>query len=378
MVVRRCNVGIKADEASRNTIQYRSLTRLDETKFREDLHAAPWSMIETFNDPMDALTLWYAMFDNIVDHPTPLLSKHVKSLQLPPWMSTDILSTMRERLTMNTKNGVIPWESYKAFRNKCTSDIRMAKRSYFAQQVLSSKNDSKKLWKVLNQAVNRNSKNTIPTYVRDDNDKLLTDPTEIANAFNSYFSQVVGTINNGVVHNDPDLDTLQQFVADHLLKEIQELSCTKAKGVDSLNVHLLQIGHYELVTSFLYIYNFSIKSGVFPCEWKRSKVTPIFKKGSRQDKDNYHPISVLSVLSKILECHRGQRLLNFLLEYHLNESQFGSRPLHSCESLLIKLTDTWLDTMDKGDLIGLLLVDFQKAFDLVNHQLLIKNSPFMG
>ena len=195
----------------------------------------------------------------------------------------------------------------------------MAKRSYFAQQVLSSKNDSKKLWKVLNQAVNRNSKNTIPTYVRDDNDKLLTDPTEIANAFNSYFSNVVGTINKGVVHNDPDFDTLQQFVADHLpsgckftippmsedyhLKEIQELSCAKAKGVDSLNVRLLQIGRYELVTSILFIYNFSIKPGVFPRQWNTSKITPIFKKGSRQDKDNYPPISVLSVLSKILERH---------------------------------------------------------------------------
>ena len=112
----------------------------------------------------------------------------------------------------------------------------------------------------------------------------------------------MGTINKGVVHNDPDFDTLQQFVADHLpsgcqftippmsedylLKEIQELSCAKAKGVDSLNVRLLQIGCYELVTSLLYIYNFSIKSGVFPRQWKTSKITPIFKKGSRQDKDN--------------------------------------------------------------------------------------------
>ena len=92
----------------------------------------------------------------------------------------------------------------------------MAKRSYFAQQVLSSKNHSKKLWKVFNQAANRISKNTIPTYVRDDNDKLVTGHTEIANAFNSYFSHVVGAINKGVVHNDRDFDTVQQFVADHL------------------------------------------------------------------------------------------------------------------------------------------------------------------
>ena len=221
-----------------------------------------------------------------------------------------------------------------------------------------------------------NFKNTIPTYVRDDDDELLTDPTEIANAFNSYFAQVMGTI-KGVVHNDLDFDALQQFVADrlptgcqftippvsedYLLKEIQELSCAKAKGIDSLNVRLLQVGRYELVSPLLYIYNSSIKSGVFPRQWKTSKITPIFKKGSRQGKHNYRRISVLSVLSKILERHCGQHLLNFLLEYHLlSESQFGSRPLHSCESLLLKLTDTWLDTMDKGDLIGLLLTIFVK------------------
>ena len=136
---------------------------------------------------------------------------------------------------------------------------------------MSSNNDSTKLWKVLNQAANRISKNAIPTYVRDDNDELLTDPTKIAKPFNSYFFQVVGTIYKGTVHNDPDFDTLQQFVAYHLpsgckftippmsedyhVKEIQELFCAKAKGVDSLNVRPIQIGRYELVTSLLHIYN---------------------------------------------------------------------------------------------------------------------------
>ena len=97
LVVRRCNVGIKANEGSRKTIQYRSLTRLDETKFHEDLRAAPWSMIEAFDDPTDPLALWYAMLDSIVDRHAPLMSKRVKSLQLPPWISTDILSTIRVR-----------------------------------------------------------------------------------------------------------------------------------------------------------------------------------------------------------------------------------------------------------------------------------------
>ena len=116
LVVRRCNFGLKANEERRNTTQYRSLTTLDETKFREGLPAVPWSLIEVFDDPKDTLALWYAMFDDIVDRHATLFSKGVKSLQLPPWMSTDILSTIRERDLLQTKakNGVIPKESYKA------------------------------------------------------------------------------------------------------------------------------------------------------------------------------------------------------------------------------------------------------------------------
>ena len=66
-------------------------------KFREDLRTAPWSMIEAFDDPTDPLALWCDMFDSIPDCHAPLLSKHVKSLQLPPSIATDILSTIRER-----------------------------------------------------------------------------------------------------------------------------------------------------------------------------------------------------------------------------------------------------------------------------------------
>ena len=66
-------------------------------KFCEDLRTAPWSMIEAFDDPTDPLALWYAMFDRIVDRYAPLLPKRVKSLQLPPCILKDILSTIRER-----------------------------------------------------------------------------------------------------------------------------------------------------------------------------------------------------------------------------------------------------------------------------------------
>ena len=97
LVVRQFNAGIKANEGSRNTIQYRPLTRLDKMKFRDDLRTTPWSMIESFDDPTDPLALCYAMLDSIPDRHTPFLLKRFKSLQLPPSIATDILSTIRER-----------------------------------------------------------------------------------------------------------------------------------------------------------------------------------------------------------------------------------------------------------------------------------------
>ena len=90
-----------------NTIQYRPFTRLHEMKFREDLRAAAWSMIEAFDDPTDPLALWYAMFDSIVDRHAPLLSKRVKSLQLPPCILTDILFTIRKETYFKQKQRIL-------------------------------------------------------------------------------------------------------------------------------------------------------------------------------------------------------------------------------------------------------------------------------
>ena len=173
--------------------------------------------------------------------------------------------------------------------------------------------------------------------------------------------------------------TIPPMTAEYLFNEINNLSCHKTKGIDAINVHLLKIGCNDLLPSLLYLYNSSITSGIFSDQWKISKITPNFKKGSRQDKDSYRPISVLSVLSKIVERYYGLHLKSYLNEYNLlTSSQFGPRPLHSCETMLLQLTNTLLHSMDKGERSGILLVDFRKAFDLLNHELLLQKLAIYG
>ena len=119
--------------------------------------------------------------------------------------------------------------------------------------------------------------------------------------------------------------------------------------------------------------NKSISSGTFPSQLKCAKVFPVFKSGSKSDPSNYRPISILPTISKIFEKHVNKHLMNYLNKYKLIcESQSGFRKKRSCQTALFKLIDQWMICIDKGDLIGSLFIDFRKAFDVVDHEILMK------
>ena len=101
-------------------------------------------------------------------------------------------------------------------------------------------------------------------------------------------------------------------------------------------------------------------------------MSPLHKSGPCDDVNNYRPISVLPVLSKILEKHVHFSLINYLNKYNLlHPTQSGFRSAHSCETALVNMIDRWLNSLDNGQLVGVVLVDFKKAFDLVDHKILL-------
>ncbi len=107
-------------------------------------------------------------------------------------------------------------------------------------------------------------------------------------------------------------------------------------------------------------------------QWKIARVTPVHKSGSRTDKSNYRPISILCIVSKLLERHYHNCITAFLTSYSLlYKGQSGFRRYHSCESAITKLVDTWLSNIEHGKLNGVTLVDFRKAFDMINVNILV-------
>ena len=116
------------------------------------------------------------------------------------------------------------------------------------------------------------------------------------------------------------------------------------------------------------IVNESLSQGTVPSEWKYAKITPLFKKGLSTDMDNYRPISVLPVVSKVLERIVHNQLHSFLSEHKLlNPYQCGFRRNHSTEFAAIAFLDYIRCGMDLGLLTGAVFIDLRKAFDSVDH-----------
>ncbi len=112
---------------------------------------------------------------------------------------------------------------------------------------------------------------------------------------------------------------------------------------------------------------------MFPEKWKIAKVVPIHKKGSLQDRGNFRPISILSTLSQLLEKHVHNAFYSFLKFHNLFDlAQSGFRNLFSCESALLCILNKWTNAIDNDNMNGVILLGLMKAFDLIDHDILIQ------
>jgi hypothetical protein len=155
-------------------------------------------------------------------------------------------------------------------------------------------------------------------------------------------------------------------------KYINGLKNKKSMGLDNLSSSLLKLSLPYLVESITFIYNLCISSGVFPDAWKTAKVVPLPKTSDTTDVNNFRPISILSILSKPLEKHVHKHMAAYLEDRRLFfEFQSGFRKNHSCNTALTRMCDTWLSAINRSEITGVVFLDFKKAFDLVDHSILL-------
>ena len=216
--------------------------------------------------------------------------------------------------------------------------------------------------------------------------KEYTDPLEIANEFNRLFVNVASKLKEPTLQ--PNFERLEKICDEHvpndtefsipcLTKEkvekyLKNVDLSKATGSDDIGPRLLKLSASFISESITYICNKSIQNSELPSKWKEGKVTPLFKNGTKGNVNNYRPKSILPVLSKILEKHVHDSLMEFLNCHELlHKTQSGFRQKHKCETALTYMIDSWLKAINDDDIVGVVMVDLKKAFDLVDHNLFI-------
>ena len=236
-----------------------------------------------------------------------------------------------------------------------------------------------------------------------ENDEIISEDVEVANTLNKFFSNIFSLkiperfVNNSLPHSLSSQPTLKAILKykDHpsipvikrfsqrissfyfstvdkntVLKEIKKFNSNKAVQDTDIPVKILK-ENAEFFAEYIYLqFNEAIESPKFPDFFKFANITPAFKQGSRNQKDNYRPISILPLISKIFEKLICSQLSNHF-DNILSKFQCGFRRGYGPQHRLLLMIDKWKKAVDNNKIFGAVLTDLSKAFDCICHDLLI-------
>ena len=277
---------------------------------------------------------------------------------------------------------------YKKYRNKLNQLIRSAERKHFHDILLEHKSDLKKSWQVIKAVINKRKYTPINTKFKV-NDATTNDGNVIANKFNKFFVNVGTVLAKSIPSTDRNpVDYLQQDVITNLYFDpTTEYEISKiigslkdsASGWDDLTSNMIKHVKDSITVPLVHICNRSFVTGIFPSELKIANVVPIYKSGDEMVFSNYRPVSVLPVFSKLLERLVYNRLISHINDNKLlYEYQFGFQKGKSTHLAIMMLVDKITEALDQGESVVGVFLDFSKAFDTVDHNILLQKMNRYG
>ena len=323
------------------------------------------------------------VFNSCLDECAPFITAEI-TRPPAPWIDDNLKKIIHEknelkgRLKRDRTNLSLDNE-FKETKKSVEHCLRTAKKQHFKTEFHNCKGDGGATWKVV--------EDMLPGLRSKDRGLDFEDPVQKAEDFNQYFANVGETayrksqegIDNSLVQNinSQSLSNIPKFRPqpvdeNTIILTFKEIHKTSSFGSDAIPYKYLKDALPVLYIYITIIVNTSIVTGLFPRLWKHPYVVPVFKSGDENEVGNYRPISLLSIVSKILEKIVASQLMSFLETHNLlANSQHGFRSNLSTETALMKVNEHIYNNIDEQKISLLLLLDLSKAFDSVCHETLL-------
>lgn len=339
----------------------------------------------------------FTTFHNTIIHAIEKNTKTttIKGKQLPiePWANNSFVNLIKNRNKLLSKSRRHPQNRILKIRlrqikneiNTMKSDL---KSNYYEQELGS--NDSKRAWKALKSALHmKTESNDKIVEIRQD-EILITDPQSIANTLNDHFIETtateIGPDRLGISpdqHNDMTISTLDRFESttpDEIIYVIDNsVKIGKATGYDQISPKIIKEIKHEIAIPLTYLFNKTLSNGIYPDELKIAKIKPLFKTGDSTNCNNYRPIAILPIISKIFETIIKTRICSFLYTNRkLDPYQYGFIQKSSTNAATADFTELIKRKLNKKKLVASVLLDISKAFEKIPHHILLKKIYAIG
>ena len=330
------------------------------------------------------------IFEEVLNVFAPLKTCTNKNKETPPWYDNKLKSLRNKRNKAHKNWKMNPHNSdylkvFKDLRNTFQKTLETTKKQFYLNKFKSCVGDSRQTYKLLNEIKGEQKSASSVPYL----DVLQADNNEpsqmdIAEAFNDHFTSVA----KDIIRTLPPSEEIKISRVDksmflfpandqEILEIIQNLENKSSSGDDYISNLIIKSASTIIAPYLTGLVNKSMNQGVFPDKLKNAKVIPLFKEGSKTDVNNYRPISLLKIWSKIFERVMYNRMYHFMEHFSLlYNKQFGFRAKHSTIDALVDLTENVRSRSCKK-VIGFFL-DLKKAFDTLDHSILLSKLERLG